>query len=199
MTRNFTIIALISLAAMLVSCGTQTDATTTKHSTAAGTPSVKPTIVYVNVDSVAMKYEMYNDLREEFTTKAKKAQKELEVKATAFQKELISFENEVKNGLITRTGAMEKEQKLQAKQQEILKYREQVLAKLSEEETVMGNKIGYSITEFIEKFNATAKYDMIISTSASSNTVLTANPNLDITADIYNGLNKEYTPAKKKK
>lgn len=196
MNRNLTIIALISLVAMFTSCDTKTVAPATKHATT--TTSVKPTIVYVNIDSVAINYKMYKDLIKEFTVKAEKAQKELEGRATTFQKELQSFENEVKNGLITRTGAMEKEQQLQVKQQEIMQYREQVLGKLSEEETVMTNKIRYNIQQFIEKFNDEAKYDMIISTSSASGTVLTANPNLDITLDILNGLNAEYVPEKKK-
>ncbi len=193
MIKKFTIVAFFAALLITVSC----NETTTANQSQATTPSVQPKIVYVNTDSIVKAYKMYQDLNKEFVVKAEKSQKGLEKKGTAFQTKLKSFENKIKNGLVTREEAMKMEQQLQAEQQEIMQFRDQEVAKLGEEEQVMINKIRFNVSEFIEKYNKEAKYDLILSTATGSNTVMASNPGFDITNDIITGLNAEYTPAKK--
>ena len=56
---------------------------------------------------------------------------------------------------------------------------------------LMMNKISDAIMQYVKKYNAEKKYSMIISTQGA-NTVLIADPALNITDDLLKGLNEEY-------
>lgn len=160
-------------------------------------------IVYVQIDSVMRGYGMAIDLQAEFNTKSQKAQTELNNKARSLENEMRDYNEKAQKGLVTRFQANDIEAGLQTKQQSLMQYRDQKMQELTEEEAVMMNKISNSILEFVKAYNVEQKYSMIISTNGA-NTVLTADPSLDITAALLAGLNDKYrkeqpavTPAKK--
>lgn len=188
------ILSLTALALLFTSCNN--GAVTTQQPSNERT-STTPSIVYVDVDSLVQGYTMYKELNADFVKKAEKIQKELETKATAFQRNVQSYEQKVRNGLVTTMGAAEIEKNLQKEQQDLIQYRDEVTAKMAEEEAVMVNQIKFNIKEYIAKYNLQKGYDLILSTSAASNTVLIGNPSLNITIDVMNGLNTEYVPVKK--
>ena len=72
-----------------------------------------------------------------------------------------------------------------------MEYRDKMMQELAEEEAVMMNKISDAIMQYVKKYNAEKKYSMIISTQGA-NTVLIADPALNITDDLLKGLNEEY-------
>lgn len=183
------------LAIVLVSCG---QANSSKPAQGGQSEAVAPasaSIVYVNIDSLVQGYQMYKDLNAEFVKKAEGIQKEFDRRGAAFQKNATSYQQKMQNGLLTRMDAAKEEEKLQQQQQQLLQYRDEVVAGISEEEAVMINKIKFAIQEYINKYNAEKKYDLIISTSMATGIVLAGNPSLDITADVLKGLNAEYVPA----
>ena len=65
----------------------------------------------------------------------------------------------------------------------------------AEEEQVMLNRIHYSITEYLKEFNSDYRYKMILS-SSTTGPVLNADPSLDLTQIILEGLNKKYAAEK---
>lgn len=155
-------------------------------------------IVYVVIDSVMRGYDMAIDLREAFTTKSDKAQTELNNKARSLEREVRDYQEKAGKGLLTRTEAQTIETGLQQKEQSLMQFRDKMMQELGEEESVMMNKISNAIMEFVKTYNNDKKYSMIIS-SNGANTVLIADPSLDITADMLKGLNVEYAkvrPAK---
>ncbi len=186
-------VALVAVSALMISCNNAAQQPISQQTAS----SVMSKIVYVNIDSLVNNYKMYIDLNGDFTQKADKIQLELERKTTAFQKKFQSYDTRIKNGLVTRTEALQMEQEMQKEQQDILVYRDEVLAELAEEEQVMINRIKFNIQEFIKKYNMVKKYDMILSHTAAAGTVMDANPELDITSDVIAGMNAEYVPEKK--
>ena len=149
-------------------------------------------IVYINTDSLIYGYNMYKDLSSEFQLKAEKIQKELNMKASIFETQYKSFQNKVEKGLVTRSQAQQLEQDLQKEQQVLVGYRDEKMKDLQEQEAVMTNNISENVRLYINKFNATKKYKMIISTSISTNVVVAADPSLDVTTEVLTGLNAEY-------
>ena len=198
MTRKLMIASLVLAIFSFSSCENATKNTTAK-SEATATENTTNTlkIAYFEVDSVVKHYKLFIDLNNTYNKKAEKVKTELEKKATKFQKKLETFQREIQNGLITRTKAMEKEQKLQTEQQELIQYRDAEFAKLSEEEQVMGNKISYNLKQYVQNFNKDFKYDLILSTSMGNATVVSGNPKLNISNEIIEGLNKEYEDGEK--
>lgn len=155
-------------------------------------------IVYMNSDSLISGYQMYKDLSAEFQIKAEKVQKELNMKASIFETSYKSFQNKIEKGLITRAEAQKQQMDLENEQKTILQYRDEKMRELQEEEAVMTNNISENVRLYIQKYNETKKYKMIINTSAATNVVVAGDPSIDITTEILTGLNAEYKPAVKK-
>lgn len=189
--------SLITIVA--VSCNSQqTPAATTTSNTAKVADSGDYSgIVYINTDSLLRGYQMYKDLSAEFQLKAEKVQKELNMKAGIFETQYKSFQNKIEKGLVTRAEAQKMEQDLQMEQQTLVKYRDEKLGELQEQEQVMTNNISENVRVYIEKYNAEKKYKMIINTSMATNVIVAADPSVDITTEVLTGLNAEYKPAVK--
>lgn len=153
------------------------------------------TVAYVNIDSLVANYNMYLDLRNEYETKAKKVEGELTNKGRSFERDVNDFQEKVQKGLVTRAQAAELEQTLQRKQQGFMQHRDNVMREMAEEEQVMLNRIHYSIVEYLKEFNSDHRYGMIISTTAAG-PILNADPTLDITNVVREGLNKKYAAEK---
>ncbi len=162
------------------------------------THAVSNTVAYVNMDSLLSGYKMYTDLRAEYEVKARKAQSTLEAAGKGLENALADYQNKVEKGLVTRSQAAEMEQDLNTRQQNWVQQRDKLFNELSEEEQVMLNKIHYSIVEYLAEFNKDYRYGMIISTS-SAGPILNADPALDITTVVLEGLNSRYVPETQEK
>lgn len=190
----------LAIGALMISCGEKT-ASDSSYSetpvadpvatTPAGDVQYNGQIVYIQIDSILRSYGMAMDLQAEFEEKSNKAQNELNSKGRSLERDARDYQDKASKGLITRSQAADMENSLAQRQQSLMEFREQKLQELSEEENVMMNKISNAIMEFVKEYNAKKGYSMIIS-STGANTVLIADPALNITAEVLDGLNEEY-------
>ena len=72
-----------------------------------------------------------------------------------------------------------------------------MMGEMAEEEQVMLNQIQYSITEYLKEFNKDYQYGVILSTTTAG-PIFNADPKLDITTVLLEGLNKKYASEKGK-
>ena len=156
-------------------------------------------IVYVQIDSLIVQYDMFNDLKNEFEGKAQKVQDELNRKGRKLESDIKNFENSVQKGLMTRSAAESKQQELLKRQQDLNTLMQQKQAELLEEESVMNNQVMYAINTYLEKYNEEKKFSLIFTTSGATNTIIIGNKALNVTAEVVKGLNAEYIKKKKKK
>ena len=105
------------------------------------------------------------------------------------------FQNKMEKGLMTRSVAEEKAQKLQQQEAEFNNYAAQKQQEMAEEQMVMMNQIGDAIKTYLDKFNEEKKFAMIL-TSQGGTPVITADPSLNITEAVIAGLNAEYVASK---
>ena len=184
---------------------TTATAATATTTTVAGTNNVAPTpaststipVAYINIDSLVSSYDLYTELRSAYETKMAKTEKELTSKGRSFEKEVLEFQEKVQKGLVTRSQATTMEQALQKKQQALVASRDALLQEMAEEERVMLNNIQYNIVEYLKEFNANKRYGVILSTTTAG-PILNADPSLNITSQIIEGLNKKHIAEKKK-
>lgn len=87
------------------------------------------------------------------------------------------------------------EENLNKQQQTFVEHRDKVMAEMAEEEQVMLNRIHYSITQYLKEFNSDYRFKMIVS-STGAGPVLNADPSLDLTEVLLEGLNKQYAAEK---
>jgi outer membrane protein len=153
-------------------------------------------IVYVNIDSVIFKFDMFTDRRDELITKSKNAEAELNSKGSLLEKGVKDYQDKVNKGLVTRATATQMEQGLTQQQQELVGLRDKLQSNLVEEEQVMNRQILEYITKFIEENKTTYDYQFILGKSFGG-PVLYSNSSLDLTQQLLAALNKKYQSEKK--
>jgi len=155
-------------------------------------------IVYIQIDSLLNKYDMFNDLKSELESKAQVIQDELDKKGRAWQRDATDFEEKVKKGLITRSQAENQQNMLANREIELRQYSNQKQMEMAEEEQVLIRRVMDALDKYLEKYNAEKKYSLIINTQSTS-TILKGNPALNITNEVVQGLNEEYVATRGKK
>lgn len=166
-----------------------TPAGTTDNITASG-------IAYVNIDTVVFRFNMYSDRREELLAKQKKAETELNLKGSQYEKGVKDYQDKVNKGLVTRATAAEMEQSLYQQQQELVSLRDKLQSDLLEEDQVMNRQILEYITTYLEENKEEYNYQYIFGKSFGS-VVLYGNSAFDITQNVLEGLNLKYQTEKK--
>ena len=154
-------------------------------------------IVYLQIDSLVNNYDMYHDLRGELEVKVKGMEDDLSKRSKSFERNVNDYKEKIQKGLVTRSQAEQLEQQLGQKQQELATYSERLRNELAEEEAVMLRRIYDAITTYLKSYNIDHDYSLIISTNASTNTIIQGHPGLDITKDVLSGLNATYERPKK--
>ena len=161
----------------------------------------KGAIVYFNLDKVIQGYDMANDLSSVVQTKIQSISEELNRRQNRLQNDANSFQEKINKGLLTSSVAEVQYQKLQQQDQEFQQYAAQKQQEMSEEQQVMLNQIADAINTYIQKYNETKQFAMIISTQGDilPAPVVIADPELDITEELIAGLNEEYIKTKNNK
>ncbi len=160
--------------------------------------STSGSIVFVELDSILVNYDMYKDMQEELIDKQKKSEAELNSESKAWEKKAGEYQNNLQKGLITRAQASEVEAQLYQDQQGLLQLRDQMSMNLNEEKQVTDRKVMYSILEYLEEFNADKRYKYILSKSFGG-PVFFADSSYEITQQVLDGLNAKYADNKDKK
>lgn len=158
-------------------------------------------IVYFNLDRVLEEYDMANDLRSVVSTKVNSINEEVNRRGSKLEKDIKIFQDKINKGLMTQSVANVQSQKLTEQQQQFEQYTMQKQQEIAEEQQVMMNQIADAINTFVNEFNAEKKYAMILATQGEilSAPVVTADPSLDITDALLEGLNAAYVKSKSTK
>lgn len=196
------IIALAAVAALGIAQLTS-DGKKTKGS-AAGTEceagAQAGAIVWFDLDRVSNEYDMANDLRSVVETKVQSISEEVNRRGNKLQSEVNKFQADINKGLLVRSVAEQRGQKLQEQQNSFNTYAAQKEQEINEEQQVMLNQIADAINTFIQKFTQDNKYAMVIATQGGilPMPVVAGDPDLDVTDAVISGLNAEYVKSKGK-
>lgn len=197
------LIAVAALALGMTACN-NTANTANNNEDAAATTTGK--IAYFFVDQVVAKYAFAIDQNAEFQAEYAKSTKQLQANESAIekdynklQKKVADLQEKVNKVLITRANAEVEMQKLQAEEMKIQERinnhqqnAQKVASELSEKEMVINNQIVNNVYEYVAKLNADLRYDIVLSSTTTGGPIINANPALDITAEIVEGLNAAY-------
>ena len=189
----FSAAVLTGLSLIAASCN-NTQQNTTGENKAPEATAAQGAIVYFNLDTILNDYDMANDLRSVVETKVNSINQEVTRRRNKIEKDIKAFSDKLNKGLLTQSVAQTQNQKLVEQQQSFETYAGQKQQEILEEQQVMMNQIADAITEF----NADGKYAMIIATQGDilSTPVVAADPALDITDILLEGLNAAYVKEK---
>lgn len=145
--------------------------------------------VYVQVDSLLKNYDFFKDTRKELENKNFQLENELTTKGRSLQNEVAFFQQ--KAATMTPEQARSTEAQLMKKQQDLVAYRDQSAQALGQEEAKKNEELYKNIRSYIDKYNKENGYEYVLGYSLGGG-ILFANPSLDVTQKIIDGLNKEY-------
>ena len=155
-------------------------------------------IVYVQLDRILQEYDMANDKRSIVETKVQNIQAEVNRRGKKLEKDINDFQDKVQKGLMTRSVAEVQQQKLQKAQDDFNIYAQQKQNEIQEEQIVMMNQLADAIKTWLDKYNETMGYAMIL-TNQGGAPVIAGDATLDITDEVIAGLNEDYVATKAKK
>ena len=185
---------------LLISCNGQKSPEqtgTTVSQTTGVIPSVPDgSIVYVELDSLTANYLMTKDLSAELEEKMQKLDAELNNKQRTFQTSVNDFRNKAEKGLETRAKLEEISQQLGVEEQNLMQLAENYRMEIAEEQAVMQRKILQAIMDFLKEYNKEKGYRYILGNAFDAK-ILYADPALDITASVLDGINAKYQAEKK--
>jgi len=162
-----------------------------------GSETLSGSIVYIRIDSLLNAYDFFLELQADLAAKARIVKEDLNKKGRAFENDVTNFQDKVQKGLITRAQAETEQAQLAARQQELEQYAQQKQVELAEENQVMLNRVLDALKTFLAEYRLLKNYDLILTTDGTSNTVIEAVSSMDITKDVVEGLNREYSKSGK--
>ncbi|MCT4599659.1 MAG: OmpH family outer membrane protein [Marinifilaceae bacterium] len=149
-------------------------------------------VVYMNIDSLLLNYNMAKDLNEAFLKKQEERRTNLNIKAKALEKEAIALQTKIKNhGFITQARENQAQRDFMIKRNKLQKLQEEYGLKAQSEQAEMNKKLYDKIMSYLKVYNKQKGYDIILSTTKGG-TVFYAKQGYNITNDVLKGLNKGY-------
>lgn len=195
--RNFIVSGLSALAIMVAftQCdGNKATNTTSDNSTPAGSVSDLK-IAYVEIDSLLNNYNLCKDLNEAMIKKQENVEVTLKEKMKSLDNEMRDFERKYQNHVFTPERAQQEQNRLIKKRQDLEALHQRLMGELQQESDKNNIQLRDSINAYLKEYNKTKGYNLIIN-NAGFNNLLYADPALNITQEVIDGLNKRYTPAK---
>lgn len=147
-------------------------------------------VLYVNIDSIDMKYEAFADLTQEAGKNYNYQMQVYQTKAKSLQDRYELLQQKSQMGTISSDDAAKEEAAINAGMAE-LKKMENNLAALENNAMQKNAIITNDITTYFKKYSQEKGIDYILGYGSSSN-VLYANDSLDVTTDVLNALNANY-------
>ena len=161
-------------------------------------------IVYVDLDTLYTKYQLYIDSKKQLEDDYKKAESSIGGKFEAFQKKASDFQRKVMDiqqraqdiapvelkKLEEDFGQQQK--RLAEEEASLNKQRDEALGGLDKKIQELQTQIKSKIDEYLEKIATERGYDYVIVKSSLQGGILYGNKNLDITEETVRALNERY-------
>lgn len=154
-------------------------------------------IVYVNSDSVAHKYKLFKELKDDLERKQNKAESEIATKMKALETEIADFQQKASEGKFSQTEGEAKQNELMKKQDELLKRKDKLAEQLIKDQQNTNEKLFDKVSAILKQHNEAKKYNYILEYTKGSG-ILLADSTLDITNEVIELLNNDYNSEKGK-
>lgn len=192
----FNAVAVAAMASvMLTSCDNSPKAEEKKETTAPAPTELK--IAYVEVDTLMSQYEFCKEYSLILEKKSQNIQATIQQKGQAFQAAAANFQQKIQQNAYTREEAERVQAGLQKQNADLEALQQRLGAEFQEETNKFNEALHDSLQHFLDKYNKTKKYTMILSKSGDN--ILYADKTIDITKEVVAGLNKAYKKGAAKK
>ena len=147
-------------------------------------------ILFVNIDSLFNNYDYFTDQSKVFDAKRTELEADYQNRATGLQREIDQFKKTA--GSMTVNQARGREAELMQKQQQLLRFQEQLGNELAQFESSTSTEMQTRVAEYLRRYGLANEATYILSYADRGSSVLFANSGLDITHQVVDALNAEY-------
>jgi outer membrane protein len=147
-------------------------------------------IAYINSDSLLKNYDYFKEAVDKLEQKRQKLEAEFQNRAQGLQNEVSSYQRTASNMTMGQARAVEED--LMKKQQNLRQYQENLTQQLMQEETVLNEELYNRVSAYLKDFGNRNQLKLVLTYTKGSG-VLFANDSLDITEQVIQGLNEEYS------
>ncbi|MFA6876274.1 MAG: OmpH family outer membrane protein [Parabacteroides sp.] len=154
-------------------------------------------IAYVNVDSLLQNYNFAKDLNERIVKKQEDYRASINQEMTTLQGEAADFQRKLQNNaFLTNERAEQENNRLMKKKQDLEARYNNLQNELAAEQQRLNEQLRDTIVAQLNIYNKTKGYQVIFSNTMGDN-ILTAGKAYDITSEILEILNKNYSSGNK--
>jgi outer membrane protein len=153
-------------------------------------------VVYMNLDTLNLKYEFIKNLRKDLEGTVNKLQSELKKEEESLQKDGADFQQKVQSNAISEDKAKQIYEILMQRQQALVEKKDRYTQMMANQQITMNQTLTDTLTSFLKRYNKTWRFDYIMGFK-SEGEILIANDTLDITRNVLDAINKEYKERKR--
>lgn len=150
-------------------------------------------IAYIDTDSLVSKYDLHQELLKKLQGRAQELEEDMAKKSQVFQQNVELLQQQAAN--MSEAELQAAQMDLQQTQQQLMAYRDQKAAELSEEQRTLDSLIMEDLKDIVEGVKDELKLDYILSYDPNS-ILLAANENYNITKLVVERLNAKYNREK---
>jgi|SRR5579872_5429202 len=158
--------------------------------------STGPTkIVFINQDTLMLKYNYAKDMRTRLEDKGKSAQNDVGSRQQAVQRDIAEYQRGANTMSADQRASTE--QRLQREGQEFQQYQQNATAQFQGETSDENKKLYDKVYAFAKQYAKDNGYKLVLTFQTGNTNLLYADPSLDVTPDFLKKINDAYTKDKK--
>jgi outer membrane protein len=155
----------------------------------------KETIVFVNQDTLAAKYDYAKDVTKKMQDKGKAAQNDVGSRQQSFQREVADYQKNANT--LPADQRQTTEQRLAREERDLQSYTQNATAQFQNDQVSETNKVFEKISDLIKSYAKEKGYKLVLTYSKTNPVVIYGDKSLDVTADVLDRLNDAYKKEKK--
>ena len=186
--------ACVLIAASVSACNQNKTAGSTAAAGSA-TPASGNGIVFINQDTVSLKYEYAKDMHKRLDDKGKAVQSDVGARQQAIQREYVEYQKGANT--LSADQRASTEQRLQREGQEFQQYQQNAGAQFQSEQASEQQKLYEKVYTFTKQYAKENGYKIVLAFQSGDTHLLYADQGLDVTADFLKKLNDAYGKEKK--
>lgn len=149
-------------------------------------------IAYINSDTVLQNYEFFQEKQSELEAFQSELDQKYRNRAQGLQNEVANYQQSLPNLTIGQAKALEED--LVKKQQNLRMYQESLAQDLLRRENEINKELYERVTSFIKDYSLENDIEIVVKYNQGSD-ILYAGEAMDITRQIIEGLNQQYSQA----
>jgi outer membrane protein len=194
--RSINVAVLVGLSLFFVACNKGESKSSSVDGANEGNGS--NSVVFINTDSLLLKYEYAKVLNDVIMHKEETSRTDFNQKYRVFQQDAMEFQRKVQNnGFLSLERAQSEEQRLAKAERDLQELNSKLSNELLREQERINRELRDTLQNFLKSYSAKHNFKMVLSNTLGDN-VLFNTPDVDITNDVVDHLNKRYQIASKK-